>query len=288
MAKHIYYHGSGCYDGFTSAWVAWKMHGDKASYYPSTYDAPLVDSKQLTEGDTAYFLDYSRAASELRDFDARGVKVLVLDHHASAERDLSGLRLEHGSVIFDMTRSGAGMAWDYFFSGKERPRAVNYIEDRDLWTFRHPGTPLFHAYLTSLSQIFEQWDIAMSDYNHDRAIVEGTAIARTIDQYAEKMLPFVVRGATLMGHSLAVFNAPPMNVSETHHRVLEEHPTAEVSLSFHWRHAAVECSLRSRRDGPDVGRMAKNFGGGGHANAAGFRLALDSKYVPWLLGLSVL
>jgi hypothetical protein len=42
------------------------------------------------------------------------------------------------SAIFDMNRSGAGLAWDYFQPMTSRLRFIDYLEDRDLWRFR-PG-----------------------------------------------------------------------------------------------------------------------------------------------------
>lgn len=37
----IIYHGPGCMDGFTAAWVAWLRLGDGADYEPAAYgEAP--------------------------------------------------------------------------------------------------------------------------------------------------------------------------------------------------------------------------------------------------------
>lgn len=285
----IYYHGGGCYDGFTAGWVAHRWYKRFSSLtqiecIPAVYQTPLPRAEELLgpERDIAVFVDYSRPRAELQALVDRGIFVIVLDHHETAQKDLVGFKppIEDGRVVFDMKRSGAGIAWDYFFGDRRRPLAIDYVEDRDLWAFKYPSTPFFHAYLTSLPQTFEQWDIAMSDDNISRALTEGGAIERTIRQYAEKSLAFVRANdglQTLLGKRVVTVNLPPMNVSETLHAVLDAHPYADVAISWQVRPGSkMSVSLRSRRGGPHVGEMAKHFGGGGHPNAAGFEVPTDS------------
>jgi len=52
-----------------------------------------------------------------------------MDHHKSALEDLKGLS---PNIYFDMERSGARLAWDYFHPGKEPPAFIDYIEDRGI------------------------------------------------------------------------------------------------------------------------------------------------------------
>ena len=66
-------------------------------------------------GKDVIMLDYSLRTRELNDRLNRGAKSLrILDHHRTAEVVLAGA----GYATFDMSRSGAGLAWDYLF-GKD-------------------------------------------------------------------------------------------------------------------------------------------------------------------------
>jgi uncharacterized protein len=55
--------------------------------------------------------------------------LIVIDHHKSAMIELHDISNTH----FDMTKSGAMLSWEFFHPGKEPPKFIRYIQDRDLW-----------------------------------------------------------------------------------------------------------------------------------------------------------
>jgi hypothetical protein len=56
-----------------------------------------------------------------------------MDHHKSALEDLKGLS---PNIYFDMERSGAQLAWNYFHPGVKPPKFIQYIEDRGSIEFK--------------------------------------------------------------------------------------------------------------------------------------------------------
>ena len=66
----------------------------------------------------------------------------MIDHHASAAKDLDGWFNPRFDSVFDMQKSGAMLAWDYFFPAQEAPEIVRYVQDRDIWTKALPGCDL--------------------------------------------------------------------------------------------------------------------------------------------------
>lgn len=68
-------------------------------------------------------------------------RLCILDHHKTAAEDLDGI-FEHPKVDgrFDMERSGAMMAWDWFHMHRDCPLLIAYVQDRDLWRFEIEGT----------------------------------------------------------------------------------------------------------------------------------------------------
>ena len=78
------------------------------------------------------------------------------DHHKTAQADLVGW--ERGGVVFDMERSGAGIAWDAFHPGRVRPALIAYVEDRDLWRWQLTSSREVSEYVFSWSYLFANWD----------------------------------------------------------------------------------------------------------------------------------
>ena len=58
--------------------------------------------------------------------------LLVIDHHKTAQKELCDIPKKY--QIFNMNKSGAVLAWEYFFPDEEVPLLFLYIQDRDIWT----------------------------------------------------------------------------------------------------------------------------------------------------------
>ena len=68
--------------------------------------------------------------------------IIILDHHATNKK-IFDTPFEESNIfaIFDMNRSGCGIAWDYFFPNVSRPLIVDYVEMRDLWKWTTTKLP---------------------------------------------------------------------------------------------------------------------------------------------------
>jgi oligoribonuclease NrnB/cAMP/cGMP phosphodiesterase (DHH superfamily) len=75
---------------------------------------------------------------------------------------------------------------------------------------------------------------------------------------------------TIGGHSVPVASLPYTLVSDAAHAMAQGEPFA----ACYWDTAEARIfGLRSADDGIDVSEIAKTYGGGGHAKAAGFKVA---------------
>lgn len=274
------YHGH-CDDGFAAAWVTRAATGPGLfEFYPGVYQQEPPD----VTGRHVLLVDFSYKRPVLMAMAAKARSVVILDHHKTAAEDLSGLRepaayelwtqnknplvegdSEPVAALFDMNRSGVGIAWDFFFSGKPRPEFINYVEDRDLWRKSLPGGDEFTIALRSYPQDFEVWDKLVAR-GVPALIDEGASIQRYYRQRVEEFK----RSAYLSMIDETpcwIANAPYFAASEVAGELAEAAPFGacyfEVTLG-RWQY-----SLRSRGDF-DVSELAKKFGGGGHKAAAGF------------------
>lgn len=265
MTPDLCIYHSGCDDGFGAAFAVWKRDGDCVTYHPGVYG---VDPPDVTGLDVA-IVDFSYKRPIMVDLAGKAKSILVLDHHKTAQADLDGLAAEcpNVTVEFDMERSGAVMAWQHFHPQRTVPEFFLYLQDRDLWLKQMPDVDAFTMALRSYVQDFRLWD---KIYDSPQSIIaEGRSIHRyfrTLVEIAKSHAYFKEIG----GHRVPVVNASMFMSSELAGELAEGHPFAGVYAESETH---TLWSLRSRPGGADVSEVAKQFGGGGHKHAAGFREA---------------
>lgn len=269
MRPLVLYHGQ-CYDGLTAAWVA-RLAMPKAEFVPQIYGVTPPPTIEQVKDREVYVLDYSYERAWMAAYAIAAKSFLVLDHHKTAQAECEGLPF----CTFDMNRSGCRMAWDFWWPDRIPPRWLLHVEDRDLWRMALPDTPLIHAAIASRPMTFEAWDdIDRMPFDDLRA--EGVVIRRYMETWIAKAageayyLDFKpVQGGPTMYRAVAI-NIPYQNASEVASYLLTQYPDALFAVGYFKRHdGRWQYSLRSRA-GFDVSAIAKLYGGGGHAGAAGF------------------
>lgn len=292
MKTYVLYHGN-CPDGFAAATAAWLKLGDEAEYIPVSYGEPMPPLETLGK---VFILDFSYPRAELLALAQRMERVVVLDHHATAQADLAGLDLpgEESEIVFDMERSGAALAWE-FFHGDELPELVLYVEDRDLWRFRLPRSREVSCAVRSHPMEFDLWAGWMEGGGAAMKELagEGAACLRLMNQQVDAMarnhrwvllnsdrwvqffsglapgLPAGKLGSSAVWWCVPVANASVF-FSEVGERLLQRHPEAPFAAYYFDRaDGRQQWGLRSRPDF-DCSVVARAFGGGGHRQASGF------------------
>ena len=171
---------------------------------------------------------------------------------------------------FDMNHSGAMLTWEHFFPGQEPPPLLLHIEDRDLWRFALQNTRQIQANVFSFPYDFQVWDALMAAAPAALA-AEGEAIERKHFKDIRELLGVTTREMVIGGHRVPVANLPYTMSSDAGHELAKGRPFA----ACYWDTPEGRVfSLRSN-DGVDVSEVAKQYGGGGHRNAAGFRVSFS-------------
>ena len=276
----IIYHGN-CADGFSAAWCFWRKYGTNADYVAGVYqqDPPDVTGRDV------YLVDFSYKRDVVQDMLAKAKSVTLIDHHKTAIDELGPLKAsmvatnnngmgDNFGWFCDLNRSGATLAWDYLFPGEDRPLLLGHVEDRDLWRFKLPGTREIQASVFSHEYSFELWDKLMSADQVEllKMTAAGAAIERKHHKDVAELVAVCKRRLIIGGYDVPVASLPYTFVSDAAHLMAQGEPFA----ACYWDTAEGRIfGLRATETGLDVSEIAKQYGGGGHAKAAGFRVSRE-------------
>ena len=262
----VLYHAN-CADGFGAAWSAWRKLGDKADYIPVQHGVP---PPELPEATFVYILDFSYARATIEEMSARYASIQIIDHHRTAEKELHGLQY----ALFDLTKSGAVLSWEFFHPGKPVPLLLQYVMDRDLWTHKLSNSREVFAALSSYPMDFKVWN----QLEVSILAKEGVPIVR----YLKEMVKLVcdqARFETVAGYRVPVVNTA-VHGSEVGEELLSRFMEVPFAVSYFDRADGIrQWSLRSRADF-DVSEIARSFQNGGHPQAAGFETKLPTDFMP--------
>ncbi len=284
------FHGN-CADGFTAAWVVRKALGEDVEFHAGVYRQPPPD----VTGRDVLMVDFSYKRPILDEMAKVAHSIVILDHHKTAEADLSGLihaptqfdiwrsaawgeRLSESvraAVEFDMDRSGAQITWDFFHPGKPRPLLVDYTGDRDLWRFQLPLSREVNAFVFAHEYDFKHWDYLNAMLHNHMGVQDvadlGGAIEKKHHKDVAELVKVTQRRMIIGGVLVPVANLPYTLTSDAGHLMAQ----GAAFAACYWDTPEGRIfSLRSTDAGTDVSEIAKRYGGGGHRNASGFKMPI--------------
>ena len=260
---YVPYHAS-CPDGFGAAW-AFHHHlgcqecGEPVSYIPQAYGNNVPN---MEPGSQLFILDFSYPRETILELQGVHERVVLLDHHKTAAEKLQGVPNCH----IDQRHSGAFLAWQYFNPAEKPPSLILYVQDRDLWQWALPNSREVSEAIASYPNTFAAWD----SFDVTELAGEGADILRYMHVQVDKLVGMATRMTVANWPNIPTVNTPLM-VSETCEALLEKYPDAPFSATYSESNTRRRWSLRARgTEDTDVSEIAKQMGGGGHKNAAGF------------------
>jgi oligoribonuclease NrnB/cAMP/cGMP phosphodiesterase (DHH superfamily) len=193
----------------------------------------------------------------------RHIRVEIVDHHVTAQRDLEGL------VEIDTSECAAVQAWRRFV-GPDIPLLFQYVQARDLWQQ--------DVTLSDVDDVAYAWLSMPIDFKTVEkflamSIEDIKARGRVLREFMLLVAESAVAKPTFLewdGYPVVAVNTSVFG-SDICHRLLDTYPEAAIAATWvdventrFWR-------VRSRRGEPDVAKLCEKRGGGGHPSAAGFR-----------------
>ncbi len=243
-------------------------------------DGPFEKAQKQGANDFT-FVDFCPKAAVVRELLARECTVVILDHHKTAMADVKELEgLEGLTLNFDMTKSGAAMAWEYWHG--EIPDLVLHVEDRDLWKWKMKNTREIMAWLSSFAETNDPQTYldAIQEFNYEdyRCVQTGSALCKEMDTQIQRMAS-AYRYVEFPPFGKGIVVNATCYPSEVCQYLYDEHEVPFVIAYSATRGGDFALSFRSKQGAAhsiDVTTLAKEFEGGGHANASGGICDLES------------
>jgi len=268
----ILYHAN-CPDGFGGAYAAWKKFGDSAEYIPVKHGKPIPEG---LAGKKLYLIDFCYPKDDMNALVATAGSVTVLEHHEGMKEIVESVP-EH---VYDAKRSGATIAWSYFYPDEAIPTLLAYVEDGDLYKFVLPNSRAILGYAYSMPFEFPAWDALakrLEEPSERAAIIERGTI---YSEHFAHLVQSIMKKAELVrfeGYECYLTGASSEFASDVGNGLARAKPPLALVLTA--RADGLHVSLRSIGD-TDVSAIAQKYGGNGHPRAAAFRVKYGDP-LPW-------
>lgn len=269
----IYHHD--CADGVAAAWAVREYYAGQVDFWPGVYG----DAPPDVTGREVVIVDFSYPRDALIEMAAKACRVLVIDHHKTAREELIDLPA-NVHTLFDTESCGAMIAWANFHTGTMAPLLFDYIQDRDLWRWKVPGSREVTAAIYSHPLTID----TMADLIKTpipTLLRDGAALVRKQQRDIEAIVRNAVRYIAFGELSVPAANVPWFLASEVAGELAKGQPFA---AAYHDDADGRKWSLRSTPEGADVESIARALGGGGHRHAAGFRQTRDEALEVEIMG----
>jgi oligoribonuclease NrnB/cAMP/cGMP phosphodiesterase (DHH superfamily) len=262
---YIIYHDK-CTDGFGAAWVAWQKFQDNATYIPLNHYDPIPQFKPNSQ---IYLLDFCFNRQDLVKLANMGHEITVLDHHQSAYNEVKDLierPIKNLTLNFDLKKSGAEMAWEFFKPNETMPLLLEHIKDRDLGLFKLEKTQMVISVLMTIPKEFNLWNDLCVNKLFERGIIIDQVQNQLMEEMCEKS-----HWAQIGDFWVPVVNATAW-WSDVTKVLLKKFPQAPFAAAYYaLDDKRTKWSLRSLpNSGVNVAEISTIYGGGGHPNSGGF------------------
>lgn len=278
--KAVCFYHSADLDGHCSGAIVQKAIKAELRGIDYGQEFPFEDIK----GRDVVMVDFSLEPFEemLKLFEVAGT-VVWIDHHKSAIEEFEKhfpTREPPVNVFWVLDSSGSiaacQLAWEYYFPNRNVPKTIQLLSKYDAWDLDDDVLRFQYGMKLINNTIPEEqpkmWDkiIASDQAMINHIMKNGLIVQSTLDNENAKALASSAFETKLDGHSVVALNRG--HVGSLAFKSWSGYEP-EIWVAFYWRgleKGGWTLSLYSDHSGIDVGKIAKNHGGGGHKGAAGF------------------
>ena len=277
MAAICFYHSADL-DGLCSGHIV-ESNVPCCRTYAINYDDPFP--WDMIDKDTdVYMVDFSlQPFTDMLRLINEAKSLTWIDHHKTAIHNLTpaepGVLVTSEIPNFNVyCRIGIGaceLCWEYFHPDKPVPYGVHLLAAYDVWDHTDPATLPFQYYARIHMHHAPgdaQLDFMISDTLNPAHLTTGNGIMLYEAQLNAKIVRSYAYDTELAGLRVLAWNRHPSN--SLNFASLWDPKKYDAMCAYGYCRDKWVVSLYTDKSDVDVSAVAKSFGGGGHAGAAGF------------------
>jgi oligoribonuclease NrnB/cAMP/cGMP phosphodiesterase (DHH superfamily) len=258
-------------DGHASGAIVRYSLGPGVQLIESDYDATLIPWEVVAQAEKVIVVDFSFPVDEMVKL-AEGREFIWIDHHKSAMAEFDGIA-DNWPGIRDISEAACVLTWKYFFPERPIPKAIVLLGDRDIWRWAEKETGPFNESL----------------YNQDHDADNAAFWKPLLENDQPTLEKMIEEGAWLRKINLRkvdrMMAARSFEIRFDGHSALAVNTNGNGDIGAYGRKRGYEivyCYVDQMQNGVlttnvtlfsskvDVSVIARRYGGGGHAGAAGF------------------
>lgn len=283
------YHAD-CIDGaFAAYWVQQKFPDIKT--YPAYHESVKYPS---VEGEHVYIVDFCYESKILERMIEEGAKsITILDHHSSAISDVEAYMVTEEEIrtlhttfykdckvknktpiraFIDIQRSGAGISHDVLFDKKDRIPLLDMVERQDTKIGDDRRSVAVATFLYSYEVTPDLFRNIITTYQGHRGLQQIITIGMHLLRMRSKQMRQLsdrYRVVEVDGIEMYAANTAAIFSSAVAKTLAKKHIN-KIGMSYYDDGQGLQFKLVSTEGGPNVGEIAKKYGGGGHTRIARF------------------
>lgn len=286
MKKAIIVYHANCLDGF-GAYVVTRKALEAQDFEVLTIPMSYTDDwkdigiiARSLRNCQIYCVDICPPFEDIHDMFKSAERLVILDHHKSAKETMLHNWPDSVHTVYDEQRSGVGITHDFFFTGQAMPEWIKYVQDRDLWQFKHDRSEAFCTGLFRVKQEYKEWlklynvEITLDVYR------EGLVLLDKLDKDCEDLMS-IKHVITVGDRFILAVNAHWVYASKLGH-MLANKSFAEnccvdgIACVYYSDGKGYKLSFRSVEGcAVNARSIAEQLGGGGHDHAAGASVSFN-------------
>tara|TARA_B100001093_G_scaffold83714_1_gene75207 strand:- start:7658 stop:8572 length:915 start_codon:yes stop_codon:yes gene_type:complete len=301
--NYLVIHHYPCADGELSAAIFKNFNNDKLiEFIPWTHENKdknmLYIKEQVTKNNSLeiFFLDYCPDFSFICDIFKNVSKIIIIDHHEAAcesfKKSLISKSYENLEFIYDNSKSGCQLTWEYFYPNSKYPLSVKHIGNKDIWNWEdnktEPFTNEYPLYFQLSNNLTPEERLSIYNYildcdenKFERIVEKGFLNIDKMRNECKSYLPLaeIKFDSDCNDKKLKIIN---ISINKPHltkymiEFIQSEFPDADVLRLEKNKDDKIIYSLRSLKSEIRVDLLAQKYGGNGHPLASGYNISLIS------------
>ena len=270
MTKTICFHHNDA-DGRASGAVVRYALGEEVTLFEVDYDGRPIPWGEVEKADKVIVVDFSFPRKGMERM-ADGRALVWIDHHKSAITELGEVS-RNWVGLRSIDEAACVLSWKYFFPERPVPRAIILVGDRDIWRWAEKETGDFNEGLYNRN--YEAWndDLWRPLLDNDKALLENI----TAEGHQSNIIRLreIKRMVQERGFVVQFEGHKTLAVNEKGNGDIGQYiRDCGYDIAYCYfdtmQNNIVATTVTLFSEMTDVSVIARKFGGGGHAGAAGF------------------